>query len=233
LGSRSPILPAAREATVEEGWRARFKTQEFAMCGRPRWLLPTIVLIGLHSLSSLAYAQDEEARSSTSASGSPWVVQLSPYVWTSALEGDVSPFKRAPTIHIEKSIGEVLEDFQGGLFAQVLLQKGRVVIVGDLMYVTLSDAKVVNELPIVGPIPALSAALDTTQFTSTLLAGYRVVTGARGSLDLLGGARIWHLSNEVNVSFLSGPRPSTRASDGETRSSVPVRSCDSTTECRS
>jgi hypothetical protein len=31
-----------------------------------------------------------------------------------------------------------------------------------------------------------------------------VATGARGSLDLLGGARIWHLSNEVNVSFLSG-----------------------------
>lgn len=153
-----------------------------------------------------AVARQETAAEPAPAADSSWGVQMTPYVWASGMAADVSPFRRAPTIRTEKPFGEVLPDLNGAAFVNLLVRKHRFVFSGDAMFVSLTEAKVVGALPIVGPIPPISATLDTTQFTSTLLAGYRLVEAPAFTFDVLGGARLWHLSNGVEVSAIGESR---------------------------
>lgn len=130
-----------------------------------------------------------------------WVFQVTPYAWAAGIKGDVSPFRRAPTVHIEKSFGDVLEDLNFGGFVNIWARNERFVFSGDVMYVNLSESKVIGRLPIVGPTPGLSADVDTAQFSATLQAGYRLYDAPNASFDLLGGARFWHLWNKVSVNY--------------------------------
>lgn len=153
-----------------------------------------------------AFAGQGAGTEPAEAPASSWVFQMTPYVWASGMSADVSPFRRAPTIRAEKSFGEVLEDLNGAGFVNLLFRKDRFVFSSDVMFVSLTEVTVVGALPIVGPIPPISATLDTKQFTSTLLAGYRLVDAPAFTFDVLGGARLWRLSNEVEVNAIGESR---------------------------
>lgn len=135
-------------------------------------------------------------------------LQITPYLWAAGLAGRISPFRQGPTIDVEKSFSDVLEDLNVGVFVNVWGRRGRFVFSGDVMYVDTTDARGEGPLPAL-QIPSLGATIppganvdakvDTRQFTATLQGGYRVLDTPQFSLDALAGARFWRISNDVEV----------------------------------
>lgn len=128
-----------------------------------------------------------------------WVVQVTPYVWAAGIEGDVSPFRRGPTIGIEKSFSEIFDDLDFGGFVNLWARYGSVIAASDLMYVRTSDAETIGGVPVVG---AVGAEVDTRQLNASLQAGYRVYSTPRFTVDLLAGVRYWSVANRLTATAL-------------------------------
>lgn len=136
-----------------------------------------------------------------------WALQVTPYLWAAGLDGRISPFQRGPTIGVEKSFSDVMDDLNFGGFINIWGRHDRFVFSGDIMYVDTTDGHGVGPLPAltipgVGVIPPggnIDAKVDTRQFTATMMGGYRVVDTSQFTLDALGGARFWYISNDVTL----------------------------------
>lgn len=164
---------------------------------RIRKALPVLLAASFPMMAAHA-ADPYVAEDSGDPSG--WVVQITPYVWAAGIEGDVSPFRRAPTVDIEKSFSDIFEDLNFGGFVQLWVRKERFVFSADVMYIDTTDSKVLDRLPLPPP-PELSAEIDTTQFTATAEIGYRVVDEESFTLDLLAGARVWDISDDLTARY--------------------------------
>lgn len=130
-----------------------------------------------------------------------WVVQISPYGWMTGLHGDVSPFRRAPAIAVDKSFGDVLEELKIGGFVNIWARYERIVFSVDAMYVDSEDARSIGALPGIGRTPGLGASIDTTMASATFQAGYRIYDSPATTVDLLAGIRWWQLSNTATARY--------------------------------
>lgn len=157
--------------------------------------------------ASAASAADQLASLPARVDGADWAFQATGYLWATGLNGNISPFRRAPTLHVEKSFSDVMDDLNFGGFLNIWGRYDRFVLSGDLMYVDTTDSKAAGPLPAL-QIPglrtlpagaAIDANVDTQEFMATLQAGYRIVDADGFSLDALAGARFWHISNAVAV----------------------------------
>ena len=157
--------------------------------------------------ASAASAADQLGSLPARVDGADWAFQATGYLWATGLNGNISPFRRAPTLHVEKSFSDVMDDLNFGGFLNIWGRYDRFVLSGDLMYVDTTDSKAAGPLPAlqIPGLPALPAGaaidanVDTQEFMATLQAGYRIVDADGFSLDALAGARFWHISNEVAV----------------------------------
>ncbi|MFT4159271.1 MAG: hypothetical protein QM643_04670 [Shinella sp.] len=149
-----------------------------------------------------AFAGPSEEPAAVTDAGPGWALQITPYMWAAGLKGDISPFRRAPAIGVEKSFSDVMDDLNFGGFVNVWARYDRFVLSGDMMYVDTTDSHAFGALP----LPATSGSVDSKQFMATLQGGYRVVDTPDFTLDALAGARFWHISNDVTVSALGVSR---------------------------
>ncbi|MGB3389089.1 MAG: hypothetical protein WBA88_13985 [Pseudaminobacter sp.] len=146
------------------------------------------------------------------AEGSTWALEITPYMWAAGLDGHISPFRRGPTIHVEKPFSDILDDLNFGGFVNVWGRYDRFVFSGDVMYVDTTDSHGAGPLPAFQlpngiPVPAgttIDAEVDTKQFVATLQGGYRVLDTPGFTLDALAGARFWHISNDVTLTVALG-----------------------------
>lgn len=171
-------------------------------------MLKLSALVAVMAFSaSAASAADQLGSLPARVDGADWAFQATGYLWATGLNGNISPFRRAPTLHVEKSFSDVMEDLNFGGFLNIWGRYDRFVLSGDLMYVDTTDSKAAGPLPAL-QIPglptlpagaAIDANVDTQEFMATLQAGYRIVDADGFSLDALAGARFWHISNEVAV----------------------------------
>jgi hypothetical protein len=180
---------------------------------------------GVHAAHAAdpATAQPDEA-TPVAVERPDWTLQITPYMWAAGLEGNISPFRRAPTIHIEKSFSDVMDDLNFGGFVNIWGRYDRFVFSGDVMYINTTGSHGTGPLPALQipglgvPIPPganVDARVDTEQFTATFQGGYRLLETPRFTLDALAGARFWYISNDVTVTA-SHPALGTRfASHGE------------------
>jgi hypothetical protein len=151
--------------------------------------------------SGVAGAADPEMETPPPLGAPDWIVQVTPYLWATGMEGDVSPFQAAPTVHVDVPFSEVWDNLKFGGFVNVWARRDRFVFSGDLMYVKLSAAEVIGPFPNLAPDIALDAELDSTQFYAAGQAGYRIVDTPQFSLDALAGGRFWYISNDLTVSY--------------------------------
>jgi opacity protein-like surface antigen len=136
-----------------------------------------------------------------------WALQITPYIWAPSLDGHISPFQRGPTIGVEKSFSDVMNDLNFGGFVNIWGRHDRFVFSGDIMYVDTMDGHNAGPLPafripsvgVISPGGNISAEINTKQLTATLMGGYRVIDTPQFTLDALGGMRLWHISNDVKV----------------------------------
>lgn len=170
-----------------------------------------------------AYAADIIAPEEPPPDAKGWALQITPYLWASGLEGDISPFRRAPTLEVDKSFTEILDNLNFGGFVNIWARYDRLVFSGDVMYVDTTDVHATGPLPAfqipgIGVIPAgasVDADLDTKELMATVQAGYRVLDAPQLTLDALAGARIWHIWNDVNVTASHPAIGTVSASHGE------------------
>lgn len=160
------------------------------------------------SILSLSAAQAADAVIAPSPEMQPqaatppgWALQVTPYFWATGLKGHISPFRHLPTIHVEKTFSDVVDNLDFGGFINVWGRYERFVLSGDLMYVRTTDGRIIGNLPPpLPPIQSVSASVESTQFMASLMGGYRIINGDGFTLDALGGVRFWHISNDVTVS---------------------------------
>lgn len=180
--------------------------------GKGKVLLPLYAVLIALSLCSVNAAYGADATLDVPDEPGPvnppnWAFQVTPYMWAAALDGHISPFQRGPTIGVEKSSSDVLEHLNIGGFINIWGRYDRFVFSGDIMYVDTTDGHSTGPLPAftipgVGVIPPggnIDAKVDTKQFTATLMGGYRIIDTPQLTLDALGGARFWYISNDVKL----------------------------------
>lgn len=153
-------------------------------------------------LAGSALAADPGVMTEPPVAASDWIVQVTPYLWASGIDGNISPFQRAPTVGVDVPFSEIWDNLNFGGFMSVWARRDRFVFSGDLMYVNLSDTDTVG-IPNLPDFPggAIDASLDTVQFYAALEGGYRVVDTPEFTLDALAGGRFWYISNDVTLSY--------------------------------
>lgn len=120
-----------------------------------------------------------------------WVGQVTPYVWGAGMGGDLTPFTGAPTLRIDKSFRDVLEDSDGAFFISGLARRDRLVLLADF---STSSSSRQGRVP-----PGIPGEGRLKQSSLTLAAGARVHASERASLDLLAGLRHWNVDASVDV----------------------------------
>jgi len=172
-------------------------------------LLLVLPLCGLQTTRAaspvLAQSQGITVRD---AEKSDWTLQVTPFLWAASLSGKISPFQQGSTVDVDKSFSDVVENLNMGGFLNIRARHQRFVVSGNMMYVDTSDAHARGplsafQIPGLGitipPGASIDGKVDTTQFMATLLGGYRVLDRPEFTLDMLGGARFWHISNSISV----------------------------------
>lgn len=131
---------------------------------------------------------------------SEWTFSVAPYAWLAGLKGDVAAFG-APEVDVDLSISEVLEHFDMGVMGAADARNGRWSIATDLMWAKLSGQQ---DTPF--GVLANNVELTAETLMVTGAGAYSLIYGDGGNLDVMAGARVWSVSNDLDFhgGFLDG-----------------------------
>jgi hypothetical protein len=129
-----------------------------------------------------------------------WTFSVTPYFWAAGLSGETAQFG-LPVIDIDADFSDILDNLDFAAMAIVDARHGRYSIFGDLIYTKLSADSAT-------PRGILATSVDVTAetFAGLIGAGYSVLEGPSGHLDIVGGIRVWSVDTDVSFSgaFLDG-----------------------------
>jgi len=131
-----------------------------------------------------------------------WQFQLSPYFWLAGLHGTTGTANR--TTQVDESFSDIFHSLKFAFMGLVEARKGKLVLLTDLEYVSISDDKATP-----GPLFAsVDAKIKTFIFDPEV--GYRFFDDPdKGAfVDVLGGVRVWHISTDLT--FTPGILPGTQ-----------------------
>jgi hypothetical protein len=150
-----------------------------------------LTVIALLPVVTPAAAAQSQARAG-------WHGQITPYVWMSGLSGQVRPLANGPTLDVDKSFGDLLEDLDAAGFVTGLARRDDWVVIGDFSFSRSSmDGRV--SPPGAPPGVLLPATARERQRSLTALVGRTVAESEDGRWDLLGGLRAWRVRVAVAV----------------------------------
>ena len=131
---------------------------------------------------------------------SGWTYTITPYLFAAGISGDVG-VRNLPEVHFNADFGDILQNLDFGAMLTGEARYDRYSVIGDLIYV-----KVSNESGTPRGIIANSVEATSKTFTGFLGGGYALVDAPNGHLDIVGGARVWSLDNTIsfNGGFLDG-----------------------------
>jgi hypothetical protein len=129
-----------------------------------------------------------------------WIFSVTPYFWAAGLSGETQAFG-APVVSIDADFSDILDNLDFAAMAIVDARYGRYSIFGDLIYTKLSADSAT-------PLGILATSVDVTAetFAGLVGAGYSVLEGPSGHLDIVGGIRVWSVDVDLSFSgaFLDG-----------------------------
>ena len=126
------------------------------------------------------------------ASPSPddgWEVSVAPYFFLASLDGTVGVVGQRAEVNAR--FRDLFRNLDFAAMGQVEARKGNWSILGDVMYMDLSGDRVTPS-PFFGDI-----AVEVKELIVEPAVAYRVLKTERGSIDLLGGARFWHVNTHL------------------------------------
>jgi hypothetical protein len=127
--------------------------------------------------------------SAQSSSPDSWQVQVVPYLWASGVDGQVGIGSR--TADFAASFSNILSHLHMAAMGLTDVQHRKLVILTDAFY---TDVRGQQATP--GPLFS-SVRPQQKLFMLTPEAGYRVLSTADTSLDVVGGMRLWHSSSQL------------------------------------
>jgi len=137
------------------------------------------------------------ATTQANASDRNWHFAFAPYLYLTALSGNVGA--RGRVADIDLSIGDVLSHFKAGFMGSFEARRGRLILFNDLLWTKLTEER---DTP--GRLYDRSkVSVNMTIFNP--MGGVRVVEKEGGSFDLLGGVRVTSVKNIL--SFTTGTLP--------------------------
>jgi opacity protein-like surface antigen len=135
---------------------------------------------------------------------SEWRFTLAPYAWGVGLSGDVGLFGRGP-VEVDIPFSDILENLDFAAMGVGEAHNGTWGVFVDLNYTSLSASKSKSRflegpnIPALGVQGELSAEADITEFIGTFMGQWRAVDADQITLDLMAGARYWHVENDISV----------------------------------
>lgn len=123
--------------------------------------------------------------------GEKWEYAIKPYGWYVWFDGDTGT-EGDPPISSDTDLLDILDGF---FLIHGEARKGRLSLMGEFNWVTLSDDR---------NIGLLSAGWDLEGYMFALGAGYAVYEEADTRLELTGGIRYWDVDLETNLGPVSG-----------------------------
>ncbi len=113
-------------------------------------------------------------------------------MWFSSFKGDVGALGRV--IRVDASFADIIDELNFGAFVAFEARwGGRWSFVADTMYMNLSDDRAT-------PGPLFSGAQVTSKtFLFDPEIGYAVAHSEGATLDVMGGFRLWHLDNKLEL----------------------------------
>ncbi|MFL6446514.1 MAG: hypothetical protein ACJ746_02305 [Bryobacteraceae bacterium] len=173
--------------------------------------LPTAVLTSCFLVAAevqdqpvTAQTPNEASRSTGTGALAPdpadnWHVDLLLYLWFPGAHGTLGATDR--NADFRATPGDLLSHFRSGLMGAVQVQRGRFVLLTDLMWTRLRATNATT-LPIPG-MPQLSAETKANELFITPEIGYRFIAGEKLKADWFAGVRYWHLQSSLQ---LTSPR---------------------------
>jgi hypothetical protein len=121
-----------------------------------------------------------------------WEVIWAPYIWGSALDGDVGV--GGHEIEIDMSFRDVLDHLDYGIFLPVEMRYGRWAAVIELMASKISGERGLTRLPFE------SVDVESNQMTIEMSPRYRITRPGPVDVDLIAGFRLWQVSSLLRLS---------------------------------
>lgn len=147
-----------------------------------------------------------------------WTFSLAPYFWAASIDGEVGVRGREP-VDVNVPFHDLFDHLRFGGMIVGEAHNGTWGIFGDLIYLKLDADESVTRT-VAGVPLKLSAELETKSFTGTLMGEYRVVAQPAVTVDLMAGARVWSVDNQVDISLTADGPPLASLSGGETNTWV-------------
>jgi hypothetical protein len=123
-----------------------------------------------------------------------WTFSITPYFWAAGLSGETSQFGVPLVIDIDADFSDIFDNLDFAAMAIADARYGRFSIFGDVIYTKISSG---TDTPL--GILASSVEVESSTFAGFAGAGYSVLEGPAGRLDVVGGVRVW--SVETNIGF--------------------------------
>lgn len=121
--------------------------------------------------------------------GSKWEFSVAPYAFFAALDGRIGVVGQ--TAQVDASFSDIFRNLDFAAMGTFEAHKGNWSIVADAMYMSLSGKKVT-------PSPFFSDIdVEVKEIIFDPVVAYRVMRLERGHIDLLGGARVWHVKTHL------------------------------------
>lgn len=129
-----------------------------------------------------------------------WRFTLAPYAWATGINGDAGFFGREP-VEIDMSFSDVLEKLDFAAMGVAEAHNGTWGLLADVDYANLSaDGAVSRAVSADPPITAeLKGSLEIREFMATVMGQWRALDQGSITLDLMGGARYWHVDTDFSL----------------------------------
>jgi hypothetical protein len=167
---------------------------------------PIALALSLLAAVAVNPAQAQEGAEATGSGG--WSFAFAPYLWAAGMEGKMATLPPAGPAEVDAGFDDILEDLSFAFMGIGEVRYGRFAVVADMVYVDLKD-----DASTPGPFFS-GAKLESETFIGTFQGSYRVLAAEQGHLDMLAGARVWHVSTELDLD--AGLLAARRRSDSET-----------------
>jgi hypothetical protein len=157
---------------------------------------PSLALVAVLCFASIAIAQEplpsdspEEERAPVQASTDKWQFAVTPYAFLPRLTGTVGVLNQ--TAQVNASFSDIFSNLNFAAMGTFEARKKNWTVLVDGMYMSLSGQKVT-------PSPFFSDIdVKVKEIVITPEVGYRVLQLEKGSIDILGGVRIWHVKSHL------------------------------------
>jgi hypothetical protein len=156
------------------------------------------VILGAMSLPPRTNAQTQAAMSTNAPQAKQtdpddgWHFAVTPYIWFAGVHGEAGALGHEASVHADFS--DIFNYLNIGAMGVFETRYKRVIMPVDFMWMKLSDEK---GLPITDDVVSVKATMREIMLTPKI--GYRIADGKKVKVDMLIGARYWHLNNELRA----------------------------------